>query len=157
MKDNKSCNMLIREICGIWSKCSAAFQNKYGISQAQLLYLQRIATAGNQRMYLKDLEKSMGVGQTSVVRMIDKLETLGMVEKLQDERDVRRKYTRLTKKGQTCCEQVKHVWQQTEESFTSGLTDMELQELSRLLRKVHTNSCNVMLHFEAQECVGGGK
>ena len=97
MKDNKSCNMLIREICGIWSKCSAAFQNKYGISQAQLLYLQRIATAGNQRMYLKDLEKSMGVGQTSVVRMIDKLETLGMVEKLQDERDVRRKYTRLKK------------------------------------------------------------
>ena len=149
--------MLIREICSIWSRCSKSFQNVYGISQAQLLYLRCIAEAGDKRMYLKDLEKSLGIGQASVVRMIDKLEILGMVEKLQDEKDARKKYTRLTKRGRACCERAACIWQETEESFTSGLTKTELQELSRLLTRVCEASSETLHRLEPQDSVGGGK
>ena len=156
MNENESCNMLIREICSIWSRCSKSFQNVYGISQAQLLYLRCIAEAGDKRMYLKDLEKSLGIGQASVVRMIDKLEILGMVEKLQDEKDARKKYTRLTKRGRACCERAACIWQETEESFTSGLTKAELRELSGLLTRVCEASNKTLHRLEPQDSVGGG-
>lgn len=157
MNANKSCNMLIREICGIWSKCSKSFQNVYGISQSQLLYLQCIAEAGERRVYLKELEKSLDIGQASVVRMIDKLEMLGMVEKLQDEKDARKKYTRLTEKGRECCGRAKRIWQETEIGFMSSLTETEIQTLSQLLTRVCADSRDVLLRLEPQDIVGGGK
>ena len=147
--------MLIRDISSVWLRCSKSFQRVYGISQAQLLYLRCIAEAGDKRMYLKDLEKSLGIGQASVVRMIDKLEMLGMVEKQQDETDARKKYTRLTKRGRVCCERAACIWQETEESFTSGLTQAELQELSGLLTRVCAASNETLLRLEAQDGVGG--
>ena len=148
MNTNESCNMLIREICSIWSKCSASFQKMYGISQAQLLYLQMIEEAGSDRVYLKDLEKSLNVGQASVVRMIDRLESLGLIEKLQDEKDSRKKYTRLTCKGLSLYREAKKVWKETEAQFGFGLTAADLTQLHSLLTRVCQNSQEALLGLE---------
>lgn len=81
MKKDRSCTRLIREIYYEWSRCSARFQSAYGISQTQLVYLSHLYEAGEQGLYLKELEKKLQIGQTSVVRMIDKLESMGIVKK----------------------------------------------------------------------------
>ena len=50
------------------------------------------------------------LGQTSVVRMIDKLESMGIVKKIQDDRDSRKKKACLISTGRECYEKAASSW-----------------------------------------------
>lgn len=148
MKKDRSCNSLIRDIYMEWTKCSNRFQTEYGISQAQLVYLKCLESAGAAGLYLKEIERRLQIGQASVVRMIDRLESMGMVEKLQDELDSRKKKARLTDNGKDCCSRAASIWENTEGEFTKTLTPDELEILKNLLLKVYENSVAVSESFQ---------
>ena len=140
MKKDRSCTRLIREIYNEWSRCSARFQSAYGISQAQLVYLNHLYEAGEQGLYLKELEKKLQIGQTSVVRMIDKLESMGIVKKIQDDRDSRKKKACLTSTGRECYEKAASSWKAVEQQFMQTLNEPELETLEKLLACVYESS-----------------
>ena len=140
MKKDRSCTRLIREIYNEWSRCSARFQSAYGISQAQLVYLNHLYEAGEQGLYLKELEKKLQIGQTSVVRMIDKLESMGIVKKIQDDRDSRKKKACLTSTGRECYEKAASSWKAVEHQFMQTLNESELETLEKLLACVYESS-----------------
>ena len=140
MKKDRSCTRLIREIYNEWARCSTRFQSSYGISQAQLAYLSHLYEAGEQGLYLKELEKKLQIGQASVVRMIDKLENMGIVKKIQDDRDSRKKKACLTSTGRECYEKAASSWKTVEHQFTRALNEPELETLEKLLARVYENS-----------------
>lgn len=80
------------------------------------------------------------LGQTSVVRMIDKLESMGIVKKIQDDRDSRKKKACLTSTGRECYEKAASSWKAVEHQFMQTLNEPELETLEKLLACVYENS-----------------
>lgn len=140
MKKDRSCNMLIRDIYNEWTRCSGRFQSAYGISQAQLAYMKCLYEAGSQGLYLKELEQRLQIGQASVVRMIDRLVSMGIVKKIQDKRDSRKKKACLTSIGKERYDKAIESWESVEDEFTQNLNEEELKTLEQLLARVYENS-----------------
>ena len=140
MKKDRSCNILIRDIYNEWTRCSSRFQSAHGISRAQLAYMRYLYEAGDQGLYLKELEQKLQIGQASVVRMIDRLEGMGIVKKIQDKRDSRKKKACLTSIGKERYDKVVRSWECVEDEFTQTLNRDELKTLEQLLARVYENS-----------------
>lgn len=77
-----------------------------------------------------------GVDKATMVKTIDHLEDLKLVERLESKNDRRVKNLNLTKKGKQVLEKAKIIRAQHEKDFLSGLNDKEIENFKKTLLRL---------------------
>ena len=113
--------MLIKQISFQMRTHADMDMRKCDLTWSQAHLLRHLAKAGGQ-MSQKQIEKELEISHPTVVGLVQRLEAKGFVESFTDETDRRIKMVRIS-------------------SFTSSslMSEEEVKELIRLLRKLHAN------------------
>ena len=111
-----------------------------GLTQARWLVLMHLARMGGEAPQ-KDLAQSIGVESPTMVRVVDGLERLGLVERVGQKDDRRAKTVRLTHKAQGVNEEIQRIGSGLRGEALAGLSDEELAEFLRILEIILNNLC----------------
>lgn len=117
-----------------WRKSINEALKPRGLTEATWLPLLHLVRAGGP-MLQKQLAQSLTLDSSSVVRLIDGLETGGLVERTATE-DRRARAIRLTPAGRQTVEQVEQVVDDARRRYLADITPEELAVALRVLEKV---------------------
>jgi len=120
-----------------WRRAVDRQLQPFGLTEATwlpLIYLARASVPMRQ----KDLAAALALDGSSVVRLLDALETAGFVERAEGS-DRRAKIIVPTARGRAVAEQVEAVSGAVRETTLSGLTHDELDVATRVLERVCEN------------------
>ncbi len=119
----------------IWRRVVDQRMRPFGLTEATWLPLLRVARAPAP-MRQKDLASSLSLDGSSVVRLLDALQTSGLIERREDGDDRRAKAIVLTELGRSTVAKVESIAQQVRDDALTGLTDDELATASHVLDHV---------------------
>ena len=136
MKTNYTCGALLKQINDILEKNAnnALREQDLTISQSGVLVL--LDEKEGKTATFKDLEKSFGVSQPTMVGLLSRLEQKNLVEILADPDDKRIRIAHLTQKGEAKCKGGYKHMKSAEELLLKGLTAEEKREFLRMLIKI---------------------
>ena len=86
-----------------------------------------------------ELVQRIGFEQPTLAKAISRMERTGFVERAADPGDRRVTLLRLTERGEAVVQGVIAGWAEADRASTSGLTEAETHELTRLLNNVRDN------------------
>ena len=110
----------------------------FGLTEATWLPLIYIARAPAP-MRQKDLAAALTLDGSSVVRLLDALETSGLIERREGDPDRRAKTIALTARGLSIIQQVEAVSREVRNATLTGLSDDDLGTATRVLELVCQN------------------
>ena len=129
-----------------WRRAVNRRLQPFGLTEATwlpLIYLARAPTPMRQ----KDLAAALGLDGSSVVRLLDALETSGHIERREEGKDRRAKIITVTARGWSIIEQVETVSREVRNATLLGLKNDELAQATRVLDLV----CQNLSHQLEQE------
>jgi MarR family transcriptional regulator for hemolysin len=118
-----------------WRRSANRRLQPYGLTEATWLPLIRLARA-SAPMRQKDLAASLGLDGSSVVRILDALESSGLVERRAEAGDRRAKAILLTEQGQAIVAQVERVAQEVRNDALQGMSESEVRLAYALLERI---------------------
>lgn len=86
-----------------------------------------------------ELARETGIDAGAVTRMVDRLESRGLVERVRSEEDRRVVHLRLTPEGETAVAAVPQVLAAVNNDFLRGFSRDEFEQLKGLLRRMRAN------------------
>jgi DNA-binding MarR family transcriptional regulator len=138
MFDIESC------VCFINSKTSKKMANMFnerliplGVTRVQWIAMYYLLKYGD--MSQKELGERMGTKESTVARLLDRMEDEGLIQRTKDEEDRRVKYIKLTQKGTERIEELLPEGQKMSEFFSIGITEEEVEVFKRVLEKFMKN------------------
>lgn len=136
MINDYTCGALLKQINDIMEKNAnnALRGQNLTISQSGVLVL--LDEKEEKTATFKELEKSFGVSQPTMVGLLNRLEQKKLVEILTDPDDKRIRRAHLTRKGENKCKEGYRHMKGAEELLLSDLTEEEKAEFLRLLIKI---------------------
>ena len=110
---------------------------QHGLTDAQwkplwMIQIGRATTAN-------ELARESGVDAGAVTRMLDRLETKGLVERVRSEADRRVVHLRLTEAGQAAAAHIPHVLAAVNNDFLRGFNKQEFQQLRGFIERMTAN------------------
>jgi MarR family transcriptional regulator for hemolysin len=121
-----------------WRRAVDRRLQPFGLTEATWLPLIYVARA-TEPMRQKDLAAALALDGSSVVRLLDALETSGHIERREEGADRRAKTIGLTDRGWSIIEQVEAVSREVRNATLLGMTDEELAQATRVLELVCQN------------------
>jgi MarR family transcriptional regulator for hemolysin len=121
-----------------WRRAVDRRLQPFGLTEATWLPLIYVARAAAP-MRQKDLAAALALDGSSVVRLLDALETSGRIERREEGADRRAKTITLTARAWSIIEQVETVSRDVRNATLHGLTDDELAIATRVLDQVCQN------------------
>jgi MarR family transcriptional regulator for hemolysin len=110
----------------------------FGLTEATWLPLIHLARAPAP-MRQKDLAASLVLDGSSVVRLLDALETSGLIERREESGDRRAKTIALTPRGLSIIDQVEAISREVRNATLVGLSGDEIEIATRVLELVCRN------------------
>ncbi len=110
-----------------------------GITLSQMRVLVELHHAEGGELASKQLERILGVAQSTVWGLVSRLEDKGLVESLGSREDARAKVVHITASGSRLCEQGYEEMLARERQLVAGLTPEEAVTLADLLERVHAS------------------
>jgi MarR family transcriptional regulator for hemolysin len=126
---------LVANVAREWRRAVDARLQVYGLTEATWLPLLRIARS-EAPMRQNELAASLSLDGSSVVRLLDALESSGLVERCEDRADRRAKSLVLTPRGRRTVDQVERVSQDIRDLVLGEVADHDLARSLRLLETV---------------------
>ena len=126
---------LVANLAREWRRAVDARLHIYGLTEATWLPLLRIARSETP-MRQNELAASLSLDGSSVVRLLDALESSGLIERCEDLADRRAKSLALTPRGRRTVDQVERVSQDIRDVVLGEVSDENLTRLLRLLETV---------------------
>src|SRR5271168_3198979 len=121
----------VAQTARIWRRAVDHRMRPFGLTEATWLLLLHLARAAAP-MRQKELAASLALDGSSVVRLLDALQTAGLIERREDDLDRRAKAIILTPLGRETVAKVESVAQQVREDALTGLSDGELATASHV-------------------------
>jgi MarR family transcriptional regulator for hemolysin len=121
-----------------WRRAVDRRLQPFGLTEATwlpLIYLSRVPAPMRQ----KDLAAALGLDGSSVVRLLDALETSGHIERREAGTDRRAKAITVTARGWSIIEQVEAVSREVRNATLHGLKEEDLGQATRILNLVCEN------------------
>jgi MarR family transcriptional regulator for hemolysin len=118
-----------------WRRAVDARLQAYGLTEATWLPLLRIARSETP-MRQNELAASLSLDGSSVVRLLDALETSGLIERCEDRADRRAKSLVLTPRGRRTVDQVERVSLEVRDVVLREVPEEDLAGTLRLLETV---------------------
>src|SRR3984885_9618070 len=126
---------LVAHVTREWRRAVDARLQAYGLTEATWLPLLRIARSESP-MRQNELAASLSLDGSSVVRLLDALESSGLIERCEDQADRRAKSLMLTARGRRTVDQVERVSQDIRDLVLGEVSDEDLARSLRLLETV---------------------
>jgi MarR family transcriptional regulator for hemolysin len=118
-----------------WRRAADLRLEPFELTEATWLPLLRIARAPTAPRQ-KDLAASMSLDGSSVVRLLDNLETAGLIKRKEGETDRRAKIILLTARGRAIADKVETVARRIRGAALAGLSDKDIETTVRVLQHV---------------------
>ncbi|MGF9563784.1 MarR family transcriptional regulator [Neorhizobium sp. JUb45] len=118
-----------------WRRALDLRLRPFGLTDATWLPLLQLSRAETP-MRQKDLAEALFLDSSSVVRLLDALQTSGFIERREHPEDRRVKTIVLTEAAQGVLAQVNQVAAEVRKQVLSGLSDEELEVASRVMRSI---------------------
>ncbi|HEY1934557.1 MAG TPA: MarR family transcriptional regulator [Acetobacteraceae bacterium] len=129
---------LIARAARQWRRAVDRHLQPFGLTEATWLPLIYLARAP-EPMRQKDLAAALTLDGSSVVRLLDALQSSGLIERREEDGDRRAKIITLTGRGQRIIEQVEAASRQVRNATLTGLSEEELRVATRVLDLVCQN------------------
>jgi MarR family transcriptional regulator for hemolysin len=123
---------LVAQTSRQWRRAVDRHMQPFGLTEATWLPLLRLSRAGAP-MRQKELAASLSLDGSSVVRLIDSLETAGFVRRREEAEDRRAKALMLTARGQAMARRLESVARRVREDALAGLSERDIETASRVL------------------------
>jgi MarR family transcriptional regulator, transcriptional regulator for hemolysin len=129
---------LIARVGRQWRRAVDHRLHPFGLTEATWLPLIHLARAPNP-MRQKDLAASLVLDGSSVVRLLDALETSGLIERRAEDTDRRAKTIFLTKRGLSIIDQVEAASREIRKAALAGVSADEIAIAAHVLQHVCQN------------------
>jgi len=122
---------------------------EHGLTDAQWkpLLMLKLGRAGTAF----ELAREMCVDAGAMTRMLDRLETKGLIERVRSETDRRVVHLQLTAEGEAVVEHVPHVLAAVNNDFLRGFNKQEWAQLKELLQRMLVNGQAMQVEAEAEQ------
>lgn len=110
---------------------------KAGLYYGQPMILEFITD--HDRCTQKELAKGLHISAASVATSLKRLEKAGMIERLSDEADTRKKLLFVTRKGSDALKKFRNICNETDNTMFSGFSTEECETLGSLLQRLYKN------------------
>src|ERR1700710_1646845 len=121
-----------------WRRAVDRRLQPFGLTEAMWLPLIHLARA-SVPMRQKDLAASLVLDGSSVVRLLDALETAGLIERREESADRRAKTITVTGRGLAIIDQVELASREVRNATLLGVSDDDIEVATRVLRLVCQN------------------
>ncbi|HTR86740.1 MAG TPA: MarR family transcriptional regulator [Reyranella sp.] len=115
-----------------WRRAADLQLRPFNLTEATWLPLVHIGRAPHPPRQ-KDLAASMSVDGSAVVRLLDNLETAGLIQRKESETDRRAKTIHLTPRGRTIADKVEAAARRIRRDALAGLSDKDIETTIRVL------------------------
>jgi MarR family transcriptional regulator, transcriptional regulator for hemolysin len=129
---------LITQVGRQWRRSVDHRLRQFGLTEATWLPLVHIARAPGP-MRQKDLAASLVLDSSSVVRLLDALETQGLIERREENADRRAKTIALTPRALSIIDQVESASREVRNATLTGLSTDDIASATRVLELVRKN------------------
>ncbi|MBZ9634947.1 MarR family winged helix-turn-helix transcriptional regulator [Clostridium sp. FP1] len=109
----------------------------FGVTRVQWMAMYYLLKYGD--MNQKDLGERMDIKESTVARLLDRMETEDLIVRTQAKEDRRIKYIKLTQKGREKIEELLEEGKKMSEFFSKGITEEETEVFKRVLQKFMKN------------------
>ena len=133
------CGKIIKQISDAMETHINSALRDYDLTQSQLMLMLTVWNTAERKLTFKELERKLQVAQPTVVGIISRLESKGLVETMGDASDKRIKLVTLTESGIAKCQFFHDFIEESEDKFFEGISDDERQILRTLLIKIRKN------------------
>jgi DNA-binding MarR family transcriptional regulator len=117
-----------------------------GLGSGQYLFM--ITIAKNPGINQKDLTNYLNIDKATTAKALAKLEKLGFISRLKDEKDHRYYTIFLTEKGKGFIPELKSNLYQVTDILCKGMNDEEIASASRLLEIMINNAVEEVNHLK---------
>ena len=135
--NEKNCGELIKHIHCAMQKNANNELRAEDLTFAQMHLLFTLQRQPDGTCPLKELEKKMGVAQSTVAGLVKRSAEKGFVELLDDPTDKRVKLAQITERGLKVCSDTEEKIRRSEERMVKLLSPEESEILIELLNKVY--------------------
>ena len=136
-KRGKLIGFLFRDIARFRGIIFENLMKPHGLTHAQAYVLNQLFLEDG--LTQTDIAARMHVGTVTVSGLLDRLETRGWVRRAEDNRDRRAKKVWLSESAAGLLEHMVREFTNMNDIAVEGLTDDEVVEMTRMLRKVRSN------------------
>lgn len=129
----------------ITRQCKAYYDRElkpFGIGSGQQFFL--IIISENPGINLADLANRGGFDKSTITRSVKKLQKLEYIRIEDDQTDGRRRHAFVTEKGLPVVNYIYKLKEQINKRLVKGLTDSEIETVSRLMTKVADNAARYL-------------
>jgi DNA-binding MarR family transcriptional regulator len=134
---NEALGYLLVQVCKAHRNRVQTRLSEIGLYAGQEMILMRLCEA--QGVTQSQLVDDLCVEPPTVTKMLQRMESVGLVERRQDSEDARVSRVYLTAQGEAIEERLRTIWQELEMKTTAGLSETEQALLRRLLLQVYAN------------------
>ena len=113
--------------------------DSFGLSTAQFAVLQVMGEAAEEKLGCGEIGRRLAARAPDVTRLLDRLESVGLVARKRDEQDRRVVHTHITAAGLELLEKAVPMVRAAEEQTLGALALVDRQHLASLLKSVHYN------------------
>ncbi|OAA90589.1 MarR family winged helix-turn-helix transcriptional regulator [Clostridium ljungdahlii] len=132
-------------VCFITNKVAKKMADKMnerlvlvGSTRVQWLVMYYLLRDG--RMSQSDLGEKMDIKDSTVVRLIDRMEKEQFVERVKDKKDRRVTYVLLTEKGKKRIEELLPIGEEMSKVFSKNISNEEFEIFNKVLNKMAENA-----------------
>ncbi len=136
-KQDDALGYLLVQVCKAHRNRVQARLSEIGLYAGQEMILMRLCQ--EQGVTQSQLVDDLCVEPPTVTKMLQRMESVGLVERRQDSEDARVSRVYLTPHGEAVEVELRSIWQELEMQTTAGLSDMEQALLRRLLVQLYSN------------------
>ena len=108
----------------------------HGIGLSEYLVLNQLYVATNQTMRRSDLAEQVGLSPSGVTRLLNPMEKIGLIKKLDNPRDARVSLVALSEAGKKITEEAKVSFDYSSAALFESLDKKQLHAFSELLNVV---------------------
>ncbi len=140
-KYGRAWDALVRAKHAVLDGFERELESRHGLSLAEYSVLLRLGEAPGKRMRMVDLAESASISKSGASRLVDRLADRGLVERVPCAEDRRSVWACLTPAGRRKVLAVRPKFDQVvRTSLASHLSEMEADQLARLLEKLAPDS-----------------
>ena len=127
---------LIRTHARLWDQVETQMRNDSGLTMPRYDVLMQLNMAGG-RLGLSELATRIVLSPSGLSKLLDRMESTGLIRREPDPRDARSTFARITPHGRTLVKRAReshHAWLQ--QAFGDPLNDRDITDLTRIVRKL---------------------
>ncbi len=139
MQKKPTSGQLIKQINDAIERRANQSLRQNDLTMVQIWVLMSLSEKEDKTYSLKELERILGVAQSTCAGIVNRLSVKNLVDCFTDPADKRMKLVRIRPEGEKCCCDAREHMQEVDQIIFKGLTEEEQNTVHELLQKIYEN------------------